>query len=120
MEKIKFKYIENIELSLRAIFLLKIFFRLHNYTMYTSAPYDWMHRKYEIKYNIRDDEKSNDIAWYELRDNGLIQSVEVGEGCYFKYEISKKGKTFKRKISKINTDVYNHLIPKDFEMYLEN
>jgi len=115
MDKVKFTYKEEIEISLKAIFLLQILFKLPDKTMNTSSKYDWMHHEYYTEfYGPTDEHKSTNKAWNELRDTELITSVDVGEDCYFQYKISKKAEALKSKILRKNTKMYNNLIPKGF------
>lgn len=120
----KFVYKQEFELSLKAIFILKIFLKLPNNEIDTSMRCDWLHR--EVTHNWteenrikqicwkRNEEASLDKAFNELRDNELLDCPEVGEGCYFRYVLSDKAKYFINKIKRINTKEFDYLIPENF------
>lgn len=113
-------YEENIELTLKAIFLLKIFFKLKYGYMSYSDEYDWMHRETNLPntYYIRDEFKSMDKAYWELKENNLIENIDVSEGSYLKSKISKKGEYFKDKLDIFDTPEFDILIPENFKKEL--
>ena len=115
-KKIKIIYSEEINLSLKAIFLLKILFKVHNQELRGWTAHDWLHREIKDTYFApRNEHKSMDIAWRELKDNELVEPVEVCEDCYWKYKLTKKANVIKSKIIRRKTSMYDDLIPENFK-----
>lgn len=111
----KLIYKEELYLSLKAIFLLKIFFKLPNNQIDYSVRYDWMRREFTNSYlGPRDEHKSTNVAFYELTENELVEYPEVDCDSYLKVVLSKKGKYFENKVKRIDTKEFDDLIPEGF------
>lgn len=109
-----FEYKEKIELTLKAIFILKEMMSFPDKEMNTSDRYDYLRSSYQhydkgqyASCEERNKAESMHSDFYLLCKLDLIESIDVGEGCYFRYKVSKKGEYIYPQVKDIDTSLLN-------------
>jgi hypothetical protein len=113
---IKLEIKENLEITNKAFFILKILNELHNKKMYGSMEYDWMRSDYNGYpfSNNESDFKSTRTFFYELINKKLVKGISVPVDSYFCWEITERGISVLDSIKDIDLSEFMPLIPEKF------
>lgn len=115
-EVVRITYKEEIPLTLKALYLLKVMYNLPNMRIYTSGEYDWMRRDYDVLFcDAKNERRSTRAAFGTLIDVGLVKAADARPDAYFEYNVTDKGLRLRMAVEAIDTSEYDFLMPEDFK-----